>query len=152
MRVEENYMYKIIGLFFVGLIWVSISVVGIAEEHKENNPPTVIKKQTLVHPILGAYQGKVFNGDDMDPIITSFYQDDSGKLVGRYAMGEENGLELGELSNIRIEKHDLVLADWRDKYGTGMVRMLFSADYQSFNGFWGEVEAESILPWNGTKE
>lgn len=145
-------MYKLMGLFCIGLIWITVSGVGIAEAHKENNPSPIFKKQALVHPILGAYQGKVFNGDDMDPVITSFYQDESGKLVGQYAMGEENGLEIGELFNIRIEKHDLVLADWRDKYGAGVVRLLFSADYQSFNGFWGEVEAETLLPWNGSKE
>lgn len=102
--------------------------------------------------IIGSYEGNVFNGDDMDPILTIFFLNNSGELVGKYAIKEDNGLEEGELSNFRMESNYTVVVDWKDNYGTGVLRMLFASNYKIFYGFWGELDTETSLPWNGIQQ
>ncbi len=119
-------------------------LIALAEEQTEaaQNPPT----------LTGSYQGRVYSGNDLDPVLTTFYRDEAGQLVGSYAMGEENGLALGELSHFRREGDFTWVADWKDKYGTGVLRMLFSSNQKVFHGFWGNSSAETYLPWDGVKQ
>lgn len=99
--------------------------------------------------IAGTYVGSVFNGDDMDPVLTTFFLDGSGQIAGKYAIGEEAALEVGELSNFRTEGNYTFVADWKDRYGTGVLRVLFSSNYRVFYGLWGASESDTSMPWNG---
>lgn len=100
--------------------------------------------------VEGIYEGSLFSGADMDPVITSF-QFENGQLSGKYAMGEEEGLALGSLADIQVESPYSLSMTWTDKYGEGTLRILFSEDYQAFNGFWGYSETPVRLPWSGIK-
>lgn len=112
--------------------------------------PLALKKYNF-SAISGNYNGKVFNGTDMDLVLTSFFKNESGVIVGKYTMFEDNRKELGVLSNLRSEGDYTIVADWKDKYGSGILRMLFSSDYKVFHGFWGRNNKTS-LPWHGVKE
>lgn len=132
------------------LMWLLLACfvfppLAIAENKMET-------EQIKLLPIVGTYDGRVSNGDDMDPVLTTFFLNESGQIVGKYAMGEEAGLEVGELSNFRIDGDYTFVVDWKDKYGTGVLRMLFSSNYGLFYGLWGKSQLETSLPWNGVKK
>ena len=101
--------------------------------------------------ILGTFQGDVFNGGGMDRVLTNFRKNADGKISGTYVISEENGHEAGTLSKFKREGPYTLKCEWKDKYGTGTLRILFSSQYKLFRGFWGEAEGDTSLPWNGVK-
>lgn len=135
-------MKRLMWLMFFCLIYSTTLLAG-GNEGQNNHRE--------LPPITGTYIGNVLNGDDMDPVLTTFYLNDSGNIVGKYAMGEEAGLELGSLSDFRTEGSYTIVVNWKDKYGSGVLRMLFSSDYSLFYGLWGASESDTSLPWNGLK-
>ena len=106
----------------------------------------------LLAKFAGTFNGSLFSGSDMDPVITSFTLNKQGELSGKYAMGEEEGLEVGTLKDIHIESAFSISMTWKDKYGEGTLRILFSEDYQVFWGFWGDSETPAALTWNGIRK
>ncbi len=102
-------------------------------------------------PLEGGYEGQVYNGDGLDPVLTVFFRDGQGNWRGTYAVGEEAGFEAGALDDCAWEVEYLLRCQWSDKYGKGVARLLFSADYRSFRGFWGNAADETTLPWDGVR-
>ena len=102
--------------------------------------------------IIATYEGLVFNGDNMDPILTTFIIEDGKKLKGTYVIEDEEGFESGTLTDCTLEGTYTVTCTWKDKYGAGVARILFSADYRAFNGFWGETSDTTFQPWNGVRK
>ena len=100
-------------------------------------------------PLPGAYQGQVYNADNLDPVLTVFFRDAGNRWRGTYAVGEDEGFEAGTLDECRWDADYLLRCRWTDKYGSGVVRMLFAADYRSFRGFWGTQSNDTFLPWDG---
>jgi len=100
-------------------------------------------------PLPGAYQGQVYNADNLDPVLTVFFRDASDRWRGTYAVGENEGFEAGTLDECHWDADYLLRCRWTDKYGSGVVRMLFAADYRSFRGFWGTQSNDTFLPWDG---
>lgn len=100
-------------------------------------------------PLPGAYQGQVYNADNLDPVLTVFFRDAGDRWRGTYAVGEDEGFEAGTLDECRWDADYLLRCRWTDKYGSGVVRMLFAADYRSFRGFWGTQANDTFLPWDG---
>lgn len=123
------------------LILCGASLVGAAEN------PSVAASQ----PAIATYEGQVFNGDDMDPLLTTFTVD--GKTItGTYVIEEESGFETGNLNSCKFEGEYTVMCLWTDKYGSGFARILFSADYRAFNGFWGQTPENTVFPWSGVRK
>jgi hypothetical protein len=113
---------------------------------------TLAQERPAKPVIRGPFQGQVYNGDDMDPVLTTFKQNATGETSGTYAMGEEDGLEVGTLSDFEWEGSYTLKCKWKDKYGTGTLRILFSAEYRMFRGFWGQSEDTGFFPWDGVKQ
>lgn len=107
--------------------------------------------QAYYQQIAGSYQGEVFNGSDMDPVITIFTIDDTGRIRGEYVVDEENGEFRGSLSNIMFEDERTITVEWTDKFGEGYAVMEFASDYQSFTGEWSDIDGSSPLPWTGKR-
>lgn len=124
---------------FIAVIFGS----AVAQAQSDQAPPP---------PILATYEGQVFNGDDMDSILTTFSIEDGKQLSGTYVVEEETGMETGKLSDCKLEGAYTVTCTWQDKYGTGFARILFSADYRSFSGYWGQSSETTFLPWNGVRK
>jgi hypothetical protein len=100
----------------------------------------------------GTFQGQVFSGDDLDPVLTTFKENEKGELSGIYAMEEEEGLEEGQLSEFTWETPYVLKCRWKDRYGDGTLRMLFSAQHAMFQGFWGDSDDKTFFPWSGVKQ
>ncbi|MDB4055474.1 hypothetical protein N9496_05735 [Akkermansiaceae bacterium] len=108
--------------------------------------------ESALTALKGTYQGQVFNGDDLDPVLTTFRLSEGQKLSGIYAMGEEDGIATGTLSEFKWESDYVLVCTWQDKYGRGTLRILFSADLSMFRGFWGTSSKATLLPWDGVKQ
>lgn len=105
-----------------------------------------------VGPLSGSYEGVVLNGDDFDPVLTAFSRDSAGRWSGTYAIGEEDGIQVGVLDECDWEAAYLLRCTWNDAQGSGVVRWLFSSDYRAFRGYWGENAESTSVPWDGLKQ
>ena len=101
--------------------------------------------------IAGTYTGEVFNGNDMDAVITTFSFDNSGRLTGTYEVDEENGKYSGRLSNFMFEGPRTITMEWTDKFGEGYATMDLTQGFRSFTGEWGSKQSPEALPWVGEK-
>lgn len=102
--------------------------------------------------LVGTYSGEVLNGTDLDPILTTFEIDNEGNFVGEHVLGEDDRLITGTLSDFNIEGQYTMSMTWSDIYGEGTLRILFSENYSSFMGFFGNEDTYVAAPWNGIKE
>ena len=101
--------------------------------------------------LAGTYQGEVYNGVDLDAVVTTFTIEPSGRLTGAYTVDEENGAYSGSLSNIIFEDPHTITMEWTDKFGEGYAIMEFAQDFKSFAGEWSSRDSAGALPWNGKK-
>ncbi len=102
--------------------------------------------------IIATFEGQVFNGDNLDPLLTTFFFENGKKLRGTYVVEAEEGMDSGELSDCHLEGTFTVVCTWKDSHGVGIARMLFAADYRSFNGYWGPSSETAVFPLNGVRK
>lgn len=102
--------------------------------------------------IIATFEGQVFNGDNLDPLLTTFFFENGKKLRGTYVVEAEEGMDSGELTDCHLEGAYAVVCTWKDSQGTGIARMLFAADYRSFNGYWGRSSDTTVFPLNGMRK
>ncbi len=102
--------------------------------------------------IIATFEGQVFNGDNLDPLLTTFFFENGKKLRGTYVVEAEEGMDSGELSDCHLESTYTVVCKWKDSQGTGIARMLFATDYRSFNGYWGPSSETTVFPLNGVRK
>ena len=136
-------MYKKIS-FSLFVLFFSVAVIADnrAKEDESNTDPLII----------GVYSGHVFNGDDLDPVLTTIKVNSHGELYGKYTIVEEESVVSGRLTNFRSEGKYTITVDWEDKYGSGVLRILFSANYRLFYGYWGKSELNTRFPWDGVRK
>ena len=108
--------------------------------------------RTGAGPLTGSYQGAVLNGNDFDPVLTAFYWNSARRWSGTYAIGEDDGIQVGVLDECEWEAAYLLRCNWGDAHGSGVVRWLFSSDYRAFRGYWGENADSTNVPWDGLKQ
>lgn len=126
------------------VLLASISTLAVADGHL--GPPQG------AGPAGGSYEGQVYNGDDLDPVLTVFSRSPAGAWTGSYVLGEEEDVEVGQLDACTWETMLLITCRWTDRHGVGFARLLFSSDYRAFRGFWGNTMDALTLPWDGGRE
>ena len=102
--------------------------------------------------MTGRYVGEVFNGGDMDPVVTTFFVTADGRLRRNYIAEDEMEIIEGTVSNVFNIEGRTYSFEWTDKYGEGQAVLVFSEDFNSFKGFWTDNSGSDQLPWSGTKE
>lgn len=102
--------------------------------------------------VAGTFHGEVFNGTDLDPVVTSFSVDGNGRLSGNYTVDEENGAYSGILTSIVFEDARTLSMAWTDKFGEGYAVLEFSSDFASFSGEWTNLDGAGGLPWTGRRD
>lgn len=102
--------------------------------------------------IAGSYTGMVFNGGDLDPVVTTFFLLPNGTLRGNYIAEDEIELIEGTISNAVNIEGQTYSFEWTDKYGEGQAVMEFADDFSSFNGFWTNNTGSDEFQWSGTKD
>ncbi|HWK55074.1 MAG TPA: hypothetical protein VNR18_11935 [Hyphomicrobiales bacterium] len=124
--------------FFLACLCACSSLAGAAEDPYSR--------------LAGTYVGEVYNGADLDPVITEFILQPTGRMTGSYSVDEEDGAFSGTLSNILFEDERTISLEWTDKFGEGFAIMEFSRDFSSFTGEWTGKDGTNPLPWTGEKQ
>ncbi len=101
---------------------------------------------------VGSYTGQVYDGGSFTPVTTTFSLSTDGQLSGSYALQTQAGVEQGSLTNVQRESDYSLSMHWDDKYGNGLLRVLFSEDFNAFMGFWGGENTPVAFPWGGERE
>ncbi len=101
--------------------------------------------------VVGIYEGKVFNTDSQMPVVTTLHVE-KGVLSGEYVITEPDGITRGELFNFRQESMFTYVCEWKDRYGVGVLRILFAANFSEFYGFWGYNLENTVLVFNGVRQ
>ena len=120
------------------LIFVSIFVTGCSSL---NTPE-------------GTYTGTILSGDIVS-VFTTFYPQPLGEkkqIYGTFMYQEEDYWVTGSLSDCQFNSDHQVLCHWHDKYGSGVMKVRFDRNFESFDGNWGTYcGTESNLIWNGKR-
>ena len=89
---------------------------------------TLAAEEYLPGMFEGTFHGEVYNGNDLDAVVTTIQVDRGGRLTGEYEVAEENGAYKGRLSNFRFVDAHTVEMEWTDKFGEGYALMEFARD------------------------
>lgn len=107
--------------------------------------------------IVGTYLGEAFGSGGLQPTLTSFYVNKSGKIEGKYFISykEYKGKKVyyceGDLSDFKPLDEYVAWVKWSDVYGKGNLRMVFRFNGKEFAGYWGHSRGEHSVPWYGKK-
>jgi len=98
----------------------------------------------------GRFQGELLSTNELVPAMT-YLRWKHGALTGSYTFGRELD-ERGTLRDCSEPEPDVVRCEWRDEYGTGLLKLHFSNDTSYFEGEWSpEDEPELSHPWTGMR-
>jgi hypothetical protein len=116
------------------------------------SPAVLAADEYLPGLFAGTFAGEVYNGDDLDGVITTIRVENSGRMSGEYEVAEEAGAYKGRLSNFRFIDAHTVEMEWTDKFGEGYALMEFARDFNSFVGGWSTNDQPRLQHWDGKKQ
>jgi hypothetical protein len=102
--------------------------------------------------MAGKYVGEVYNGNDMDPVVTTFVVLPDGRLRGNYTAEDEMEIVDGTISNAVLVEGRTYSFEWTDKYGEGKAVLVFTEDFSRFNGYWTNYTDSTQFEWTGAKQ
>lgn len=113
--------------------------------------PTAARSQMLPQ-VAGKFCGVIWSNGINAKAVTVLAVAADGSFAGEYIFAP-NGLPpvsgvLEMQGAIRRRVADFV---WRDKYGTGVLTLRFSANFHSFAGKWGLADQVPRFKWNGRR-
>lgn len=100
--------------------------------------------------LAGTYHGTLWSGGEECPAVTRLILGRGGPR-GTYRFTEAGAAIRGTLGGFRLRGERTVWCRWKDRYGTGDLRMRFSRDLRSFRGLWSADGDEAWLPWTGRR-
>lgn len=103
----------------------------------------------------GRFCGEMISSGDYRDVETSLNVARDGHLSGTYELDEPDGQVDGTLTEEDLGSGTSRTLVWTDKYGTGLLSLDFSSDFDGFNGSWGgsangKFDAPSHS-WNGAR-
>ncbi|RCW85357.1 hypothetical protein C7476_103199 [Phyllobacterium bourgognense] len=103
----------------------------------------------------GRFCGEMISSGDYRDVETILNVARDGHLSGTYVFDEPDGRVEGNLVEKELGSGTSRTLVWTDKYGTGLLSLDFSSDFNGFNGSWGgslngKFDATSH-PWNGAR-
>ncbi len=104
-----------------------------------------------VKQALGNYQSQIWSAGSLVSGTTKFRETSDGSLEGSYTMSEQGEVVSGTLSQCQAMQVRVVRCVWNDRYGTGNLKVTFSENSSSFDGYWGTESSELTLPWSGSR-
>ena len=130
----------------------------------KDGPSLAVKHRQQVLRLVGRYSG-AGHGTSSQPVHTWLYPSDLG-VVGGFAFlrgsGNDLKLNLGRLGPCLVGEPSELVCVWRDRFGTGLVSMLFNDSATEFRARWDALNArptdfmrmdprhwDGPTPWNG---
>jgi hypothetical protein len=103
----------------------------------------------------GRFCGEMISSGDYRDVETILNVARDGHLSGTYVFDEPDGRVEGNLIEKDLGSGTSRTLVWTDKYGTGLLSLDFSSNFDGFNGSWGgslngKFDATSH-PWNGAR-
>lgn len=113
---------------------------------------TVVTAGAVLDGVAGVpYSGEIWSGKAM-PALTAFSLNRSGELSGTYAYAEPKEIVKGELFDcLRKGPEKRLVCKWKDRYGTGVLDVVFADDLSGFSGHWRADNSTMHAPWNGRR-
>lgn len=99
----------------------------------------------------GSYEGVISLGDATERVVTEISRGTYGEWVGSYEFEDGGVVEPGELYDGRFEGPYTLSFEWKDRFGTGRLRIVMAGDGSAFTGFWGESDESAVYFWTGDK-
>lgn len=103
----------------------------------------------------GRFCGEMISSGDYRDVETDLNVARDGHLSGTYELDEPDGRVEGNLVEKDLGSGTSRTLVWTDKYGTGLLYLDFSSDFNGFNGSWGgSVNGKFDAPshsWNGAR-
>ncbi len=103
----------------------------------------------------GRFCGEMISSGDYRDVETNLNVARDGHLSGTYELDEPDGRVEGNLVEKDLGSGTSRTLVWTDKYGTGLLSLDFSSDFDGFNGSWGgSVNGKFDAPshsWNGAR-
>ena len=101
---------------------------------------------------LGRFRGTVEVLGKKQVVNTEIYLNKQKQLVGRYHIIDDAAVVKGTLSQFKpIGEYGGTFV-WKDDSGQGVLRCVFSSDFESFSGYWGLSKYETKYSWSGHHE
>ena len=98
------------------------------------------------------YSGEIWSSGKAMPALTAFSLSSSGELSGTYAYFEPEEIVKGELFDCLSKGPEVrLVCKWRDRYGTGVLDVVFADDLSGFSGHWRADDSTMHAPWNGRR-
>ncbi|HEY2131880.1 MAG TPA: hypothetical protein VGH36_02725 [Acetobacteraceae bacterium] len=107
--------------------------------------------QDWMQDVLGAYEGPVLNDGQIERGATTFGIDAAGQLTGHYRIDDPSPFE-GELTDFREDAPYSGSFTWHDRYGEGIVHIVFDPDHGRFLGLWGASQPLEGHIFNGYRD
>ena len=97
---------------------------------------------------VGPWLGPVWNGFGIQTMETEFHAGPDGMLVGHYRIHDAVSFD-GTLTEFRLTGTCEADFTWRDRDGTGTVRIRFEPELGRFIGHWGGPDPVAKLVFDG---
>jgi hypothetical protein len=113
----------------------------------------IANSSNLGESVSGVYKGEIGGGGGrIYPGVTEFTQDSDGKIIGKYRVEVPYDIVTGELYHCteKLETRQ-VICRFNDKYGSGVVDLLFSKEFNSFSGLGTDDSFPDKILWNGKR-
>jgi hypothetical protein len=107
--------------------------------------------QDWMQDVLGAYEGPVLNDGQIERGATTFDIDAGGHLIGQYRIEDPSPFE-GELTDFHEDAPYSGSFIWHDRYGEGIVHIVFDPEHGRFLGLWGASQPLEGHIFNGYRE
>ena len=103
--------------------------------------------------LVGTYRGSLWSGGMDSHSITTLKIGTGRMLIGEYSFIEPTGrMTQGTLDACEM-KMRVLTCQWRDPYGTGLLKLEFDSSFCAFQGQWTTtVVSNDWAYWNGSKE
>lgn len=98
---------------------------------------------------VGIYEGTAESDGDIVTVRTIIQLDSDGELSGSYILRKKDNDETGKLMLFVWESKYTLVCRWAHPKGSGYMRILFSAAYYKFSGWWGPDLELLDSAWNG---
>jgi hypothetical protein len=110
-------------------------------------------RNNLIHETLtNSFQGTLNSSGKDQPAVTSFFIENGGKIAGNYIFYEgSNDKYSGDLYDCNILDLETLKCTWKDDWGDGVFLVIFSEDFNSFNGYWSDYDMNNKYNWNGKR-
>jgi len=148
----------------LGLVMLGIGIVGPNKLFPDQTaaPQSVSQvESTASHvpdgpwftKIAGTYTGVATSSGTDYPVSTTFLVDASGNITGTYVIEESRRMVGGKFDRAKVLGIGSIDLDWKDDFGRGKLRVVFSEDFNSFTGNWGDEQQLTLNSiWTGKKK